>query len=543
MRRSGTSARLAMLGGGGALALVLAMSLGPSGASGGSKRAGAGGTPSHASFSSSRVSVAPAGTNLIENGGAEVGDSSASGYDAVTIPGWQVALGLPTVVAYGDKGFLDRRTPGPSHRGAQFFAGGAGGTAALVQIVPVRYPGSAPKRVTYHLSGWLGGSGKLHDTAYVRIEFLRAGGGGISTAQIGPVPASARHDVTELVLGRRTGVVPAGTDSIRVSLVLFTTSTDYDGATSMIGYDRGYADNLSLSLSVPVDSPPPLRPPQPKVPRFQHVFLVFMENADFQSIIGNTFEAPYINSLVPQASVLANMYAEVHPSDPNYLALAGGSTFGLVGDVIEYVPRFSIAAKNIGDLVQAAHETWKGYAEGAKGPCDNTSHGYYYLDDLPFVYFRDIRDNLARCRTHLLPLTSLVGNPAHPSQPYDLEKASTTPNFVWFEPDDCFDGESCGFSAADDFLRRTLGKIFRSPAWTTQRSLLIITWDEDGYDLERPAQRIPTLILGSSDVKKGYVSLQRYTHYSLLRTIEAALGLGTMTRNDLYAEPVNDVFG
>ena len=38
------------------------------------------------------------------------------------------------------------------------------------------------------------------------------------------------------------------------------------------------------------------------------------------------------------------------------------------------------------------------------------------------------------------------------------------------------------------------------------------------------------------------MSRVRYTHYSLLRTIEGALGLGTLTRNDRYAQPVNDVF-
>ena len=43
-------------------------------------------------------------------------------------------------------------------------------------------------------------------------------------------------------------------------------------------------------------------------------------------------------------------------------------------------------------------------------------------------------------------------------------------------------------------------------------------------------------------MRQGYVSHVRYTHYSLLRTIEAALGLGTLTANDRYAEPVNDVF-
>jgi YVTN family beta-propeller protein len=48
-------------------------------------------------------------------------------------------------------------------------------------------------------------------------------------------------------------------------------------------------------------------------------------------------------------------------------------------------------------------------------------------------------------------------------------------------------------------------------------------------------------MLGSG-VRPGYVSHVRYTHYSLLRTVEAALGLGILGRNDRYAQPVNDVF-
>ncbi len=82
----------------------------------------------------------------------------------------------------------------------------------------------------------------------------------------------------------------------------------------------------------------------------------------------------------------------------------------------------------------------------------------------------------------------------------------------------------------------------RSPAWRTQRSLAIITFDEDGYDYEHPAQRVATIIIGSQGVRRGYVSRVRYTHYSLLRTIEAVLGLGTLTANDRYAQPVDDVF-
>jgi hypothetical protein len=42
--------------------------------------------------------VAGPGTNLLLNPGAQAGAASAEGWDAVTIPGWQVSSGLPTVV-------------------------------------------------------------------------------------------------------------------------------------------------------------------------------------------------------------------------------------------------------------------------------------------------------------------------------------------------------------------------------------------------------------------------------------------------------------
>jgi hypothetical protein len=45
--------------------------------------------------------VAGPGTNLLLNPGAQAGAASADGWDAVTIPGWQVSSGLPTVVPYG----------------------------------------------------------------------------------------------------------------------------------------------------------------------------------------------------------------------------------------------------------------------------------------------------------------------------------------------------------------------------------------------------------------------------------------------------------
>jgi hypothetical protein len=57
------------------------------------------------------AAMAAPGTNLLLNPEATAGATSAQGWDAVTIPGWQVAGGLPTVVRYGTPGF--RKPPNP----------------------------------------------------------------------------------------------------------------------------------------------------------------------------------------------------------------------------------------------------------------------------------------------------------------------------------------------------------------------------------------------------------------------------------------------
>jgi YVTN family beta-propeller protein len=473
--------------------------------------------------------VAGPGTNLLLNPGAQAGAASAEGWDAVTIPGWQVSSGLPTVVPYGAPHLAPATGHGPAVHGGSLFAGGAGGTARLTQAVSLRQAAGPPVATgtRYQLSGWLGGTATSQ--AAVTVAFLSATGAVLARRVISHGRGNDR-----LAYRAAAGTLPAGTASARVTLALATSLTNDDGPNApLVGYDRAVADGLRFSVSAPVRRPAPLTPPAAHVPRYQHVFLFYFENEDPGAVLGNTKQAPFLNSLVPHSSVLANFFAEEHPSDANYLALAGGSAFGVpLTDPLELNPQYTIHARNIGDLISARHETWKTYLQSANGPCDDTVHKYYWNDDEPMTYFADVRGRPAYCAAHLLPLPALRT---------DLASAATTPNFAWPAPDDCADMEGCGIKAGDQFLQTELGAIMRSPAWRTQRSLAIITFDEDAYDYEHPAQRVLTLMLGSG-VRQGYVSPVRYTHYSLLRTIEASLGLGTLTRNDRYAQPVNDVF-
>ncbi len=455
------------------------------------------------------------------------GAVSVQGWDSVTIPGWQVQAGLPTVVGHGTARFPSSR----AFRG-RLFAGGPGGTALLRQRVSLRTPRGAPlpPRSRYRLSAWLGGTAS--SAASLTATFLSARGAALARASIGPVGRARQARLAHRTL---TGAVPRGAVAARVVLRLATSLRNFDGPNApTAGYNRAVAGGLRLTVGAAVRAPPRLTPPAAHIPRFDHVFLFMFENQDLRAVIGNRRRAPYLNSLLPHASLLSNLFAEEHPSDGNYLALAAGGVFGIpLTDPLEINPRFTVRVRQIGDLIDAAHENWKAYLENAAGPCDDTVHGYYWNDDLPFLYFPQVRDRPAYCAAHDVPLEEMQA---------DLATTTTTPNFAWVGADDCDDMEGCGIRAGDRFLARTLGPILASPAWRTQRSLAIITFDEDAYNHEHPPQLVPTIVLGSTGVRAGFVSHARYTHYSLLRTIEAALGLPTLTENDRYAQPLNDVF-
>lgn len=172
-------------------------------------------------------------------------------------------------------------------------------------------------------------------------------------------------------------------------------------------------------------------------------------------------------------------------------------------------------------------------------PCNtqNNVDSYYEPDDAPFINFSNISANPTRCAAHLVDTTQLSA---------DLASVATTPHFAWIAADDYYDGEAAGngspasVQVQDGWLQRTLQPLFASPAWTQQRSLLILTWDESSSG---GTNHVGTLLYGSPGTTGvGALSTASYNHFSIARTIEAALGLPAMTPNDRYASPINDAF-
>jgi phosphatidylinositol-3-phosphatase len=233
------------------------------------------------------------------------------------------------------------------------------------------------------------------------------------------------------------------------------------------------------------------------VPTPAHVVVVMEENHSYSDIIGNS-GAPYMNSLASQGALLTSSYGVTHPSEPNYMALFGGSTFGLSADTC---PVSEGSTANLGSELLASGHTFKGYSEGLPSTGSTTcSSGAYARKHSPWINFSNV------------PTSDSLAFSAFPSD------YSTLPTLSFVIPnldDDMHDGT---IGEADSWLQDNLSSY---ATWAkSNNSLLIVTWDEDDYT---ESNQIPTLVVGAG-VKAGQYS-ENINHYNLLATLEQMYGL------------------
>ncbi len=259
--------------------------------------------------------------------------------------------------------------------------------------------------------------------------------------------------------------------------------------------------------------------PDRAVPKFSHVIAIFLENREFDEVIGNR-EMPHLNALADRHTLLTNYYAVSHPSLPNYLALIGGDTFGIQSDCIACF----VKARSLPDLLEANGRTWRTYQESLpRAGFAGASSGLYVMKHNPFVYFENIRRNQTRRVRGVVPLAELAK---------DLQR-NQLPDFAFIMPNLCNSAHDCDLSVADNWLSRTVGEIMDSPAFDSN-SLLVLSWDEGTTNLGccgapplAKGGRVATVLV-SPLVKARFRDSTPYSHYSLLKTIEAAWGLESL---------------
>lgn len=254
--------------------------------------------------------------------------------------------------------------------------------------------------------------------------------------------------------------------------------------------------------------------PQHKGRAFDHAFVIVLENHDESSLYGG--QMPYLASLVRRYAFAPSYYAVAHPSEPNYIALISGSTWGVSDDD----PGNTVDRPNVADQLQARHLTWDGYMESLPRTGDVTDAEYpasaplYVKKHDPFALFPHTAPQ------GIKPLAALRG---------DL-RSGKVGNFALVVPNLCHDlhgGPQCPDDrslekSADAFLREWVGAIISSQVWKTSRVAIFVVTDEDDSGGDN---KVGAAVVTNAGRAHGFVSARAYNHYSLLATLEWNWGL------------------
>jgi hypothetical protein len=242
--------------------------------------------------------------------------------------------------------------------------------------------------------------------------------------------------------------------------------------------------------------------------------VIVLENEEYGSVVGSS-SAPFLNRLARRHVLLTNGFAVRHPSLPNYLALIGGSTFGISSDCTSC----HVHARNLVDQLEARRLSWKAYMQGMPHACylgasaGPSPHRYAKKHD-PFLYFDNIRGRASRCR-RVVPFDRF---------PVDLRRG--LPRFAWITPDLCFDMHDCPVSTGDRWLARWVPRILPRLG---RDGILVITFDEGSSSatccsVTPGGGQIVTIIAGPGAADRRRIA-RASNHYSLLRLVEDAWGL------------------
>ena len=254
--------------------------------------------------------------------------------------------------------------------------------------------------------------------------------------------------------------------------------------------------------------------PRAAPPPIKHVFVIVLENQDYDATFGGGTPARYLaDSMVAAGALLRQYYGIGHNSLDNYVAMISGvapnartqadcpryEEFVETGTASDGQPIgsgciYPTDVRTVANQLEARHLTWKGYMEdmgndpareaarcghppiGARDTTARARHGDQYATKHdPFVYFHAILDSPS-CRSNVVPLSELAA---------DLRAAGRTPNYAFIVPNLCHDGhdwvcvdsEPSGLTAIDRFLAHWVPMITRSRAYA-QGGLLIVTFDE-----------------------------------------------------------------
>jgi hypothetical protein len=280
-----------------------------------------------------------------------------------------------------------------------------------------------------------------------------------------------------------------------------------------------------------------------KAHHFDRVVIIVLENTDYE----RAMQDPNLVALAAQGASFTNFHALFHPSYPNYLAMIAGTDFGLhrrgsyLGDKQVNFPNDS-AHRTIADRLIAAGLDFKQYAEELpSGTCPWNISGLHVADKrgnyvrrhVPFLSFREVQEKWC---DHVIQVDS---GKADNFFVQDAKKGLVAYSF--YTPNMNHDGHDTTAQVSGAWVKKFLDEAF--PEKLRKGTLVVVTFDESGGNEDN---RIYTLLLGDmvkpASLQDPSALRKRYTHYSILRTIEDNFGLEPLTANDRDAEGITGIW-
>ena len=211
---------------------------------------------------------------------------------------------------------------------------------------------------------------------------------------------------------------------------------------------------------------------------------------------------PYTFGLAERYGYATDYHALMHPSLPNYVAIAGGDTYGITDD--DPPSEHPLDGSSVFGQAIAEGRTAALFADGMPDNCAVEDGGDdYAVKHNPWAYFVDEAD---LCRDHDVPVTELDA----------AIRDGELPNVGMVVPNRCNDAHDCDLSVADDWFKGYMEEIFAGPDWKSGHLAVVVTADEDDDSSED--NRVLTVVIHPS--QHANVVSERLDHYSLTRLYE-----------------------
>ncbi len=266
-----------------------------------------------------------------------------------------------------------------------------------------------------------------------------------------------------------------------------------------IGLTRSQPEPPPATATPTSASPTPSPSPTPEAttpkPTGASKLLVYVvENKSYSQVQRG---APWAYALATKYGIATDFRAIRHPSLPNYIAMATGSTQGVTNN--DGPKSHKITAESVFSRAIDAGKTAKTYAETMPQNCYQKNHKKYAVRHNPWTYLVNERAN---CLKFDVPMGELAT---------DLQSGKM-PDVAFAIPDNCTNSHDCSLATFDAWFKAQMTDVFASPDWKSGALAVVLTADEDD---KKSGNRILTALIHPS--QEGRVVSTRLTLYSLTR--------------------------